>query len=324
MSDIREDLMEAAEDLNELNEGLEVEEAVQEDLPQTDVEGEDENATTDEEVEEEALEEESAPPESEEDVPEPEQWVAEMRQRWASVPKDVRKYINQREAQMHSYISKIGGQFANMRKAFEDVDKALKPYDSELQKHNVSRGQIVERLLAERGEMMKDPSGFIKRFADMNRISLQDLANDPELTESPEIRQARWQLKDQQSQLEAQRAALVEQQRQSELGQLTEYIEGWGANKQHFSSVRQAMAQILPEIQQSYPYLTFEEQLETTYNAALRHPSFANLNKPKPVPQSVKRAASGVSGLSGAPSRTPEPDSIREALRQAAKETGYF
>jgi ADP-ribosylglycohydrolase len=211
-----------------------------------------------------------------------------------------------------------------MRKTFEDVDKALKPYDAELQKHNVSRGQIVERLLAERGEMMKDPSGFIKRFADMNRISLHDLASDPELNEPPEVRQARWQLKDQQSQIEAQRQSIAEQQRQMEVGQLTEYVNNWGAAKPHFAEVRQAMAQIIPEIQQSYPYLSFEEQLETAYGAALRHPSFASLRKPQPVPQSVKRAASGISGISGAPSKTKEPSSIREALMQAAKETGYF
>ncbi len=323
MSDVRNDLMEAAEDLNELNEGSEVEEAEETDLPQTDEAGDDEEATFEEEAEE-TPEEEPVLGETEEDIPEPEQWVAEMRQRWASVPKDVRKYINQRESQMHSYISKIGGQFANMRKTFEDVDKALKPYDAELQKHNVSRGQIVERLLAERGEMMKDPSGFIKRFADMNRISLHDLASDPELNEPPEVRQARWQLKDQQSQIEAQRQGIAEQQRQIELGQLTDYVNNWGAAKPHFAEVRQAMAQIIPEIQQSYPYLSFEEQLETAYGAALRHPSFASLRKPQPVPQSVKRAASGISGISGAPSKTKEPSSIREALMQAAKETGYF
>jgi hypothetical protein len=323
MSDVRNDLMEAAEDLNELNEGSEVEEAEEPDLPQTDEAGDDEEATFEEEAEE-TPEEEPVLGETEEDIPEPEQWVAEMRQRWASVPKDVRKYINQREAQMHSYISKIGGQFANMRKTFEDVDKALKPYDAELQKHNVSRGQIVERLLAERGEMMKDPSGFIKRFADMNRISLHDLASDPELNEPPEVRQARWQLRDQQSQIEAQRQGIAEQQRQIELGQLTDYVNNWGAAKPHFAEVRQAMAQIIPEIQQSYPYLSFEEQLETAYGAALRHPSFASLRKPQPVPQSVRRAASGVSGISGAPTRTKEPANIREALMQAAKETGYF
>lgn len=323
MSDVRNDLIEAAEDLNELNEGSEVEEAEETDLPQTDEAGDDEEATFEEETEE-TPEEEPVSVEAEEDIPEPEQWVAEMRQRWASVPKDVRKYINQRESQMHSYISKIGGQFATMRKTFEDVDKALKPYDAELQKHNVSRGQIVERLLAERGEMMKDPSGFIKRFADMNRISLHDLASDPELNEPPEVRQARWQLRDQQSQIEAQRQGIAEQQRQIELGQLTDYVNNWGAAKPHFAEVRQAMAQIIPEIQQSYPYLSFEEQLETAYGAALRHPSFASLRRPQPVPQSVKRAASGVSGISGAPTRTKEPANIREALMQAAKETGYF
>ena len=42
MSDVRNDLIEAAEDLNDLNEGSEVEEAEEQDLPQTDEAGDDE------------------------------------------------------------------------------------------------------------------------------------------------------------------------------------------------------------------------------------------------------------------------------------------
>lgn len=336
-SDIRKDLMEAAQGLTELNNanGVNAEQAgdrespeqeIEEtDIPQADVEGDVEDATDEEEVEATPEEEESSePPPSQEDIPEPEQWVAEMRQRWGDIPADVRKYIVQREAQQHAYISKIGGQFAQMRKAFEDVDKALKPYDAEFAKFNVSRGQVVERLLAERGEMMKDPAGFIKRFADTNRISLTEIANDADMNEPPEVRQARWQLKDQESALEAQRQAVLQQQQQIEQAQFAQYIEGWGARKPHFQTVRQAMAQILPEIQQSYPYLTFEEQLEATYNAAMKHPNFANLNRPKPVPPQVRKAANGLSGASGVPTKAPEPNSIREALIQAAKETGYF
>lgn len=335
MSDIRDDLMEAAQGLTDLNNlgGVSAEEEeykdpptedAETDIPQADAEGESEDATYEEE-EGATFEEESSEPVSvQEDIPEPEQWVAEMRQRWKDIPADVRKYIVQREAQQHAYISKVGGQFAQVRKAFEDVDKALKPYEGEFQKFGVSKGQVVERLLAERGEMMKDPAGFIKRFADTNRISLSELANDPELNEPPEVRQARWQLKDQESALEAQRQAVLQQQQQIEQAQFVQYIEGWGATKPHFQTVRQAMAQILPEIQQSYPYLSFEEQLEATYNAAMKHPNFAPLNKPKPVPPQVKKAANGLNGASGVPTRAPEPNSIREALLQAAKETGYF
>lgn len=337
MSDIRQDLIEAAEGLSELNDAANIkadeiadrespQEGLEEtDIPQADDQADDEDAT-EEEADTATLDEEepSEKPTPSDDIPEPDQWVAEMRQRWRDIPNDVRKYIVQREAQQHAYISKIGGQFAQMRKAFEDVDKALKPYDGEIQKFGISRGQVVERLLAERGEMMKDPAGFIKRFADTNRISLTDLANDPELNEPPEVRQARWQLKDQEAAVEAQRQAVEEQQRQIEMGQLSQYIEEWGSKKQHFGAVRQAMAQILPEMQQSYPYLTFEEHLEASYNAAIKHPNFAALSQPKPVPQAVKRAASGISGASGMPTRVREPDSIREALMQAAKETGYF
>ena len=84
------------------------------------------------------------------------------------------------------------------------------------------------------------------------------------------------------------------------------------------------MAQILPEIQQSYPYLEFDQQLDTAYNAALKHPNFAHLSRPKPIPPQVRKAANGLNGSSGVPSKAKEPASIREALMQAAKETGFL
>lgn len=347
MNDIRNDLLEAAQGLEIYNSTARGEmpperetfreadvsfesqaetEPDEDKSPQTDVEGTEEDATLDE-AESSPSEPETQEPasaEDHEDIAEPLQWAAEMRQRWKDIPADVRKYIVQREAQQHAYISKVGSQFGELRKAYGEVDKVLKPFEADMQKFGLSRGQLVERLLAERGEMMKDPVGFIKKFADINRLDLQDLARDPELNEPPEVRQARWQLKDQERALEQQRQAVVEQQQQVQVGQLTQFIESWGSQRPHFAEVRQAMAQILPEIQQSYPYLDFEQQLETSYNAALRHPNFAHLTRPKPVPPQVKKAANGLSGASGIQTKAPEPGTIREALFQAAKETGYF
>jgi hypothetical protein len=349
MSDIRKDLLEAAQGLEVYNstangelpperdtfaetdvsfdsQSETVEDDEEEDLPQSDVEEAEEDATSDSLDDSPSEETPSEPVQtsSEEDIPEPLQWAAEMRQHWKSLPSDVRKYINAREAQQHAYISKVGSQFGELRKAYGEVDKALKPFETDMQKFGLSRGQLVERLLTERGEMMKDPAAFIKRFADMNRLNLQELANDPELNEPPEVRQARWQLKDQERALEEQRQAILERQQQVQVDQLTQFIEGWGSQRPHFAEVRQAMAQILPEIQQSYPYLDFEQQLETSYNAALRHPNFTHLARPKPVPPQVKKAANGLNGSSGVPTKSREPASIREALLQAAKETGFF
>ena len=350
MSDIRKDLIEAAKGLEVFNATANGElpperdtfaesdvsfesqtETAQdddedEDLPQSDVEESEEDVTSDS-LDDSPLEE--SPPESaesspEEDIPEPLQWAAEMRQHWKSLPSDVRKYINSREAQQHAYISKVGSQFGELRRAYGEVDKALKPFEADMQKFGLSRGQLVERLLVERGEMMKDPVSFIKKFADMNRLNLRDLANDPELNEPPEVRQARWNLKDQERALEEQRQAIIERQQQVQIEQLTQFIDGWGSQRPHFAEVRQAMAQILPEIQQSYPYLEFDQQLDTAYNAALRHPNFAHLNRPKPIPPQVRKAANGLNGSSGVPSKAKEPASIREALMQAAKETGFL
>lgn len=347
MSDIRNDLLEAAQGLEIYNstangqqpperdtftesdvsfDSQAESDLVEKESPQSDEDVTEEDATSDE-VETSTLEEQSEEPASTddtEDVPEPLQWAAEMRQHWKTLPVEVRKYINAREAQQHAYISKVGKQFGDLRKTYGEVDKVLKPYEADMQRFGLSRGQLVEKLLAERGEMMKDPVSFIKKFADINRLNLQQLASDPELNEPPEIRQARWNLKDQEQAVEAQRQKVIQQQEEIQNDQLRQFIEGWGSQRPHFAEVRQAMGQIMGEIQQSYPYLDFEQQLETAYNAALRHPNFAHLTRPKPIPPQVRKAANGLNGASGIPTKAPEPGTIREALLQAAKETGYF
>lgn len=317
MSDIREDLMEAAEDLEvPVPESYAEEESAEEQIPTEEAE------PTDVSEPESQASQESA--EEEDDEPQPAAWAAEMRQHWKGLPKDVRKYIAERERQQHAYISRFGSEHGKLKKEASEIESAFKPFEQAISTAGVSKTEVIKQLITERSEMMRDPENFIKRFADHHKLDLVKLAVDTDWREPPETRKARWEMQDRQRELEAQRAELQQRQQEVETRQLTEFIEGWGAQKPHFQHVRQAMAQVLPEIQQSYPYLDFQQQLETTYEAVLRHPSFASLNKPRTVPPSVKRAASGVSGLSGAPTPAPEPGSLREALMQAAKETGYF
>lgn len=262
--------------------------------------------------------------EDDEEVPQPMAWAAEMRQHWDSLPKSVRKYISERERQQHAYISRFGSEHSKLKKEVSEIEEAFKPFEQAISSANVSKTEVIKHLVAERSEMMRDPETFIKRFADHHKLDLVKLAVDTDWKEPPEVRKARWEMQDKERQLQEQRAQIESQQQEAQRAQLVEYIEGWGSKKPHFQSVRGAMSQVLPEIQQSYPYLSFEEQLEATYHAVMKHPHFASLNKPAGVPQSVKRAASGISGFSGVPTPTPEAGSIREALVQAAKETGYF
>jgi hypothetical protein len=317
MSDIRDDLEAAALDLD----------VDLPDLPAS-VEAEEEQIPTEEaeptDVSEFESEAQVDSADDDDDEPQPAAWAAEMRQHWKGLPKDVRKYISERERQQHAYISRFGSEHGNLKKQMGEIESVLKPYEKAISAAGISRGQVIEQLITERSEMMRDPKAFLKRFADANKIDLLDIAVDSDMSEAPEVRRARWEVEDQRRAVESQKRDIEQQQVSMQTEQLRSYIEDWGSKKPHFGAVRQAMAQVLPEIQQSYPYLSFEEQLETTYGAVMRHPNFSRLNKPQGVPQSVKRAASGVSGLSGAPTPTPEAGSIREALMQAAKETGYF
>lgn len=317
MSDIRDDLEEAALDLDvDLPELSSSEESDDTQIPTEETEPSDvSDFDSDAQVD-------SA--DDEDDEPQPAAWAAEMRQHWKTLPKDVRKYIGERERQQHAYISRFGSEHGNLKKQMGEIESVLKPFEKAISAAGISRSQVIEQLITERSEMMRDPRTFLKRFADANKIDLLDIAVDNDMSEAPEVRKARWQVEDEKRQVEAQKRQIEQQQQSIQTEQLRDYIESWGNQKPHFQAVRQAMAQVLPEIQQSYPYLSFEEQLETTYGAVMRHPNFSRLNKPQGVPQSVKRAASGVSGISGAPTPAPEAGSIREALMQAAKETGYF
>lgn len=323
MSDIRADLEAAAKELEgKTEEEAEVDETAPTPEPDQPTPAESEAGSETEAEAQEAEKQVSAEP-AEED-PEPTTWAAEMRQHWKSLPPDVRKYISEREKQQHAYISRIGGEHGRLRKDMGDIDEALKPFEPELKQAGVTKGQAVKQLIAERAQMLQDPVSFVKRFADLHKIDLVNLAVDSDMSDPPEVRRARWEVQERERQLQQQQQTLEQQQQEAAKEQLVQFVESWGSQKPHFGSVRQAMAQILPEIQQSYPYLTFAEQLDATYNAALKHPSFAHLTKPKTVPPAVKKAASGVAGVSGAPTPQPEPTSIREALIQAAKETGFI
>lgn len=315
MSDIRDDLKEAAADLEmatpeEYAEDSASEEpSSEEQIPTEQAEQPDESPTLDEE---------------EDDISQPDAWAAEMRQHWKGLPKDVRKYIAERERQQHAYISRFGSEHGRLKKESSELEAAFKPFEQAIQAANIPRTEVVKQLITERSEMMRDPETFIKRFADHHKLDLVKLAVDTDWKESPEVRKTRWEMQDKQRELEAYRQQVEAQQAQAQTQQVVEYVERWGSRKPHFQTVRQAMGEVLPEIQQSYPYLDFEQQLEATYNAVMRHPNFAKLNRPQGVPASVRSAANGLNGASGVPSRTPEPGSIREALQQAAKETGYF
>lgn len=324
MTGIRDDLEDAAvaletgmatEDEPEI---LNAEEESEEDDTETDLDQE--APEEDESHLEQKPVEQSAP--AEEDDPPPPTWSAEMREHWRSTPKSVRDYVHRREKQQHDYISRTGHELGQLRKEYNEVEKALKPYEEQLKQAGVTKGNVIARMIQERETMSKDPRTFIKEFADRNKLDLLDVAMDEDQATPPSVRQARYDYERQRAEVEAQRREIEAQQGEIQRNQIVEYVESWGATKPHFQQVRQAMAQVLPEIQQSYAYLTFPEQLDATYNAVMRHPNFQHLTRA--VTPAVRKAAAGVSGNSGVPSRSPEPSSIREALMQAAKETGYF
>lgn len=260
--------------------------------------------------------------ETKDEIPPPHGWTSDMKQHFQSLPPDVRKYIAEREKQQHAYISRVGGEHGKLRKEFGELDSILKPYENDIKQSGLTKGQVLERLISERAEMSKDPATFIKKFADLHKIDLLHISVDSDMADPPEVRKARWEYQEKERQVEAERQKLTAQQEEIAKHQLGTYIEGWGQSKPHFQEVRKAMAQVLPEIQAQYPYMSFQEQLDVTYSEVLKHPSFANLGR-KTVPESVKKAGSGVSGYTGTPTPTTEPASIREALLQAAKETNF-
>lgn len=322
ISDIRKDIIESAQEVEaeQSTEQTEVKEPIQQ---QTDLSQQAETKASIETNVEESQVKEGSDSEPE-DIPEPSSWAGEMRQLFKTLPKDVQKYISERERQQHAYISRVGGKLGQIQKEYTEIESVLKPFENDIKESGLSKGQVLERLISERAEMVKDPRTFIKKFADAHNIDLLHVSIDADQADPPEVRKARWEYQTKEQALRQQQQQLEAQQQQIATEQLKTFVETWGTQKPHFQEVRQAMAQVLPEVQQQYPYMSFQEQLDVTYSEVLKHPSFANLNKPKSVPESVKKAGSGINGYTGTSSPQPEPTSIREALLQAAKETGFL
>lgn len=320
---IRDDLKAAAEAIETGHATEDDPEILGEEDTETDL---DQEAPEEEEdvVDDGQSEEVNAEPQTsvDDDDPLPSTWSAEMREHWKSTPKNVREYIQKRERQQHDYISRTGSELGKLRKEYSEVETALKPYENILKEKGVSKGSVITRMIQEREEMSKNPRQFIKRLADSHALDLLDLAMDDDQSEPKEVRQARYEFEQQRAQIEAQKGQIESERESLHKNQLTTYIEAWGSQRPHFNQVRQAMAQILPQIQEDYGYMSFGEQLDTAYNVILQHPNFQYLTRS--VPESARKAASGISGQSGVPTRQPEPSSIREALMQAAKETGFF
>ena len=326
MSDIRADLEAAADALESGYATEEEPEILSTDEPAEADSDDGEETDSDQEAPvsdgPEPQQEQAAASVPEDDDPLPTTWSAEMREHWKTTPKRVREYIHRREKQQHEYISRTGHELGKLRKEYNEVENALKPYETHLKEAGVTKGLVITRMIQEREEMTKDPRAFIKRFADSHRLDLLDLAMDADQGEPAEVRQARHEFERQKADVEAQRRQIQAQQREMQQGQVFEYVQAWGAQRPHFAQVRMAMAQVLPEVQQSYAYLSFPEQLDVAYNAVLKHPNFQHLTRS--VPESARKAASGISGQTGVPTRQPEPSTIREALMQAAKETGFY
>jgi hypothetical protein len=322
ISDIRKDIIESAQEVEaeQSTEQVDIKEPIQQ---QTDLSQQAETKASIETNVEDSQVEKGSDSEPE-DIPEPSSWAGEMRQAFKTLPKEVQKYISERERQQHAYISRVGGKLGQIQKEYTEIESVLKPFENDIKESGLSKGQVLERLISERAEMVKDPRTFIKKFADAHNIDLLHVSIDADQADPPEVRKARWEYQTKEQALRQQQQQLEAQQQQIATEQLKTFVENWGSQKPHFQEVRSAMAQVLPEVQQQYPYMSFQEQLDVTYSEILKHPSFANLNKPKSVPESVKKAGSGINGYTGTSSPQPEPTSIREALLQAAKETGFL
>jgi hypothetical protein len=330
--DVRETLQETADDMEVNIEDIQVLES-----PVLDDEGDDDgdhvesSTISDNEntaiVEEERRE--SAPQVSA--VPAPSGWRSDEKEIFAKLPPEVQETVSRRERERDAYLHQS-------RQKWSEVEKAVEPYENELNRNGVSVGKMVSQALAWDKYLKEKPVDAILELANACKVDLRQFAQVAQAAQPQDpyvnhLYQEQAQLKAKLEALEnekLQARQYVEQQHnQSVVQEVEAFIGATDATGRaiypYANDLREDMATLLPLVEREMPNASTRQKLEELYGRAMRaNPrAYAELQRQQTLQmqeanrQKVGKAKNAGSSLSGAPngSKTVSDLSIRGLLK---------
>lgn len=243
-------------------------------------------------------------------------WKKEAQTALGSLPPETQQMIQEREEQFHRGIEQYKS-FANEGKRYS---KIMAPYMDYLNQLQVTPDQAIPRLIeTERVLRTADPQQRNQMFLQLAHdygINVQDLTNthfDP----------YRYQLEQRLAEQQAQLQTLSQSRQMAEEAAMSQSIDQFAAQHEHFEDVRELMADLLDR--------GFANTLDEAYAKAIRMnddvyartvqqqspQQNTGLMRSQKAVQAAKAASVSVKGAPTGVTRQPEPKTTEDAVRAA-------
>jgi hypothetical protein len=245
------------------------------------------------------------------DIPAPISWNAEAKAKWAEVPPDVRKYIAEREENVHRQFTRHDEE-RNFGRA---MSQTLQPYAQTLQEIGVPPDRAVAGLLNVDNVLRKGtPEQKLEMVHEIMRsyqIPAEAVFNHQPLPQDPRLNALQQQLQAVQQQLQQgqhqQQSAAEEEAARLELATFK-------ANAPHLEAVREEMASLLTNGMAVSLSDAYEKAV--LLNPETRKLVLAQQNAAAQQTRRVNNARQAGSSIAGAPGGVvPTPATTKRSLR---------
>lgn len=249
------------------------------------------------------------------DVPLPEAWKSEERQKlWEQIPKEARKALHARESEVHKGFTKHDEERAFARK----IKETLTPYMPVIQSLGIPPEQAISSLLNTEYTLRTAPpmqkAQVLMSLAQQYGVDLSQIGQMPQIDPNTAYMQQQLHALQRQQMIERQQA-----QTQA-MAEIQTEIETFGEGKQDFDILREDMAALLQSGR--------AKSLEDAYNQAqwlnpvtrsnrIKAEQAAKLAEAKAKTEAARKAAGSISGGPGsAPAANATPSrSLRDELQ---------
>ncbi len=230
----------------------------------------------------------------------PESWSADVKAKWAALPRDLQDFIRKREGEVHRAITQAGERI----KSFQAVEQVLAPRRQALAAQFGSEANAVNQLFAISDFAGRDPAGFVQWFAGQHGVDLTALSNAPAGEPSPQRDDPRVNALLQE--VTGLKGHLLGQERERTAAAITSFAESKdekGAPRYpHFEEVREEMSRLIAGRIVGEPDEPFHTTLEKAYAKAIRTNDavWAKVQAQREAEREAKRKAEAVKAAADA------------------------
>lgn len=146
-------------------------------------------------------------------------WSADKQEAFATLPRDVQKYIVDRESERDRFVQQKAQEYAQATRESEGLLEEIRPYLSQFQRQRMNPAEAIGYLLKANDFLVSNPKEAIRRLAEMHGVNLDEVAQEVPSVD-PEIHRLRQEL----DELRGVYSGQQEQAEQRYVAQLSSYL----------------------------------------------------------------------------------------------------